>query len=115
MSKKLIAPRVSMRTRLIASLPCALLLLVLCYELFKGLIAAHAAYPTVPNTIFLNSTRAAFTITTAGAGGSIAYTVTDLSGASITTGQSGVTNRQVNLILPALGDGYYVLTIDDHT
>ncbi|MEO6890208.1 MAG: hypothetical protein ABI456_12710 [Ktedonobacteraceae bacterium] len=115
MSKKLIAPPVSMRARLIASLPCVLLLLVLCFELFKGLIAAHAAYPTVPNTIFLAGTRAAFTITTAGTGGSIAYSVTDLSGATITTSQSGVTNRQANLTLPTLGNGYYVLTIDDHT
>ncbi len=92
-----------------------LLLLSLCSGLFQRLLVAHADPPSVPSTIFLDTTSPTFTITTVGASGTISYTVTDLSGALLARGQSVVTNKQAVLTLSRQPDGYYVLQVTDHT
>jgi Glycosyl hydrolase catalytic core len=109
---------VSTKRIIVRYLPTAtlcLLLVLLGTGLFRSLLAAHAAFPPVLSTIFLDTTSPTFTLTTAGSSGTIAYTVTDLSGNTITKGQSAVSGNQVDLILPRQQDGYYVLQITDHT
>lgn len=83
---------------------------------FRVLLNAHADHPvTVPNTIFLDTAPATFTITTNGASGSISYTVTDLSHTFIVRGSHTVTGQHVALSLSIKVDGYYTLDILDHT
>ncbi|HET9921319.1 MAG TPA: hypothetical protein VFQ30_15850, partial [Ktedonobacteraceae bacterium] len=94
---------------------CVLLLTVLVYELLQGLLAARAAPAPLPSTIFLDSSAATFTISTVGSSGTFAYSVTDLSGATVRTGQVNVSYRYAVLTLPRVPDGYYVLHIVDHT
>ncbi|MFL5626128.1 MAG: glycosyl hydrolase, partial [Ktedonobacteraceae bacterium] len=91
------------------------LLVLLCAGLFQNLLAAHADHPTVPSTIFLDTTSPAFTITTAASSGTLSYTVTDLSGSTVTRGQAAVMSRLASFTLPWQPDGYYVLQITDHT
>ena len=94
---------------------CVLVLTVLIYGLWQGLLGAHADSAPLPSTIFLDTTAATFTITTVGASGNIAYSVTDFSGATVGSGEAGVSYGQVALTLPREQDGYYVLHIVDHT
>ncbi len=92
------------------------LFLLVFITLFHVLIDVRAGSPAiVPNTIFLDTTPATFTITTNGANGSISYTVTDLAHALVARGSHAVTGKQVTLTLPMQADGYYTLNISDHT
>ncbi len=91
---------------------------VLFYALYTCLMViqtTHATPASVFSTIFSDTAPAAFSITTAGTNGAISYTVTDLSGATVLSGQSAVAYAQTNLTLPHVPDGYYVLHITDHT
>jgi hypothetical protein len=92
-----------------------LLLVLLGYGFFQNMIAVQAKHPLVLNTIFLDTTSPIFTISTAGVSGAISYSVIDFSGATVTRGQSIATGRQVDLTLPRLADGYYLLQVTDRT
>ena len=94
---------------------CALLLTILASAFLRGLLAAHAVPAPLPSTIFPDNGSAAFIITTVGSSGTIAYTVTDFSGATTGSGQASVTSGHVALTLPREPEGYYVLHIVDHT
>lgn len=94
---------------------CIVLLMVCTYLVSQGPFSAHADFTTVPNTIFLDTAPATFTITTAGAIGTISYTVADLSNTTVTSGQSMAIGGQFNLTLPSEPDGYYTLKVIDHT
>jgi hypothetical protein len=92
------------------------LFLLVFMTLFRVLIDVHADYPViVPNTIFLDTTPATFNITTSGSNGSISYAVTDLSHTIVSRGNHPVMGKHVTLTLPTQLDGYYTLTIFDHT
>lgn len=69
----------------------------------------------VQSAIFLDTVSPVFTIPTPAAGGTIAYSVTDYSGATILEGQVAVASRQTTLPLQRLPDNYYVLKVTDHT
>jgi hypothetical protein len=69
----------------------------------------------VQSAIFLDTVSPVFTIPTTAAGGSIAYTVTDYSGATVLQGQLAVTSKQTTLSLQRLPDNYYELKVTDHT
>jgi hypothetical protein len=98
-------------------------ILVLWIVLFMGCaylvlqrpFTTYADFVTVPNTIFPDTSPATFTITTAGAIGTISYAVVDLSNTTVTSGQSVVIGGQIKLTLPAEPDGYYTLKVIDHT
>ena len=90
-----------------------LVLTILICGLWRGLLGAHA--DSAPSTIFLDTTPATFSIGTAGSSGTIAYSVTDLSGATINSGQISASYWQAALTLPREQDGYYVLHVVDHT
>lgn len=99
----------------LAASSLCLLLVVLCSQLFQNLLAARADYPSVPNTVFLDTASPTFTISTAGARRIISYRVTDFSGATVLQGQSVATGGQAYLVLPRLADDYYVLQVADRT
>lgn len=88
-----------------------LLLIPLSYEISQDLLNARAAYPTVQTTIFLDTTAPTFTLPTVEAGGNVAYSVTNFSGATVMQGHAAVTGQQTGLTLPRLPDDYYVLQI----
>jgi hypothetical protein len=67
------------------------------------------------SAIFLDTATPIFTIPTSASSGTISYTVTDYSGATILQGQVAVTSRQTTLPLQHLPDNYYVLKVIDHT
>jgi hypothetical protein len=69
----------------------------------------------VLSATFLNTEAPTFTIATSTTSGTIAYTVTDYSGATILQGQQAVTSKQNILRLQRLSDNYYVLKVTDHT
>lgn len=92
-----------------------LLLLFACYELFQNLLAAHAQYPPVHSTIFLDTSAPIFQFTPGGVNGNIAYTVTSSAGTIVTRGQADVTSNQANVTLPRLPDDYYLLRVTEHT
>ncbi|HEY7417672.1 MAG TPA: hypothetical protein VH593_20990 [Ktedonobacteraceae bacterium] len=94
---------------------CMALLVGCTYLLLQRPFSTHADFTTVPNTVFLDTTPATFTITTAGAFGTISYTVVDLSNTTITTGQTMAIGGLVRLALPVEPDGYYTLNVVDHT
>jgi len=106
---------VSTKRIIVRYLPTAalcLLLVLLSSGLFRSLLAAHAAFPPVLSTIFLDTTSPTFTLTTAGSSGTISYTVTDLSGNTITTGQSAVSSSHADLILLSREKAIYVVYFD---
>ena len=92
-----------------------LLLLALGYELFQNLLGAHAQYPPVQSTVFLDTSAPTFQLTTRGAHGSLSYSVTNASGSQITHGQVGVATTHTTLLLPLLPADYYVLQVTDGT
>jgi Glycosyl hydrolase catalytic core len=97
-------------------LSVGLVLLMLLMGLFGTLVYVHAEKAAVvPNTIFSDMTTATIQITTTTAMGSLSYTVNDLDGAIVGSGTLGVKSRQVDLTMPKLPDGYYMLTVVDHT
>jgi hypothetical protein len=65
--------------------------------------------------IFLDTESPIFTIPTIANDGTIIYTVTDYSGATVLQGQVAVTSKQTILSLPHLLDNYYELKVTDHT
>lgn len=67
------------------------------------------------SAIFLDTVPPVFTIPTTAANGTITYTVSDYSGATILQGQVAVTSKQTMLSLQRLPDNYYVLKVTDHT
>ncbi|HEY0757293.1 MAG TPA: glycosyl hydrolase [Ktedonobacteraceae bacterium] len=93
----------------------SLLLLFVGYELFQNLLAAHAQYPPVHSTIFLDTIEPTFPLTTNSSHGTLAYSVANASGTTLTQGQIAVTDQQTSLTLPRLPDDYYLLQVTDHT
>jgi hypothetical protein len=92
------------------------LILLLSATLFHVLLQAHASSPAaVPNTIFPDTSSATFTITTVGSSGSVSYTVIDLAQTLMLSGGYKVSAKQMTLTLPKQPDGYYTLTVFDHT
>src|SRR5437660_1018532 len=85
------------------------------YELFQNLFAVHAQYPPVQSTIFLDTTRPTFPLTTSQPDGTVTYNLTSLSGTTITRGQIAATGSQTILTLPRLPDDYYLLQVTDQT
>ncbi len=67
------------------------------------------------NTIFLNTQSPVFTISTAAASGTITYSITDYTGATITQDQVAVNGKQTTFSVQNLPDNHYVLTVTDHT
>ena len=92
-----------------------LLFVVLGSQLFQNLLVVRADYPSIPHTIFQDTASPTFTISTVGVSGTLSYSVTDFSGATVLQGQSVVTGGQVYLVLPRLADDYYVLQVTDRT
>lgn len=68
--------------------------------------------PTVTPAHFC---RGGLSIPTTASDGTIVYTVTDFSGATVLQGQATVTSKQTTLSLPRLPDNYYVLKLTDNT
>lgn len=95
----------------------ALCLLVLFagYELFQNLFAAHAQYPPVHSTVFLDSSSPTFTLRTNGPGGMLSYSVVSSSGTTITHGWVAAQASQATLTLSRLPDDYYQLQVTDMT
>lgn len=99
-----------LRGRQMASFPrlAALCLLLLCagYELFHHLFPAHAQYPPVQSTIFLDTSTPLFPLTAQLASGPLSYSVTNSAGVTVVRGHA---SNQTSLALPHLADDYYVL------
>ncbi|GCE30043.1 hypothetical protein KDA_55270 [Dictyobacter alpinus] len=100
---------VTRRSRLFRIITLCLLTLVTTF-LLDCWQPGHAHAATVPNTVFVDTTNPSFSITTT-SDGSYSYTVTDINGSTVTSGQATSTNQHISLTLAPQSDGYYTLNI----